>query len=263
MLTSTVKIVTFLLAIAVFSGQAWASSHRARPDLEARAKGIQSILLLPPKVEVFQLDAGGVKETIDEWTVQASKNLVTAVEEKLKSGLGYQAIFLSEDSLSEEVKSNLEETYGLFYAVNAGILLHTYSPPGPPGWVFEDKVKDFDYSLGTEVRGLRRGEVEALLMIKGHDHIWTEGRKALQFFAVVLGIGARVGLGVGTIPIFGGNTELSVALVDSNTGSILWYSHVGSLSGYDLRESSSVTSLVEQLFKDFPTAKEEKMQISE
>lgn len=245
--------ILILFCAALFSeGCAVVPPFRAHPAFEARAKEIRTVAIMSPRVEVFQLDAGGVKEKMDEWSAQAKKNIIAAIEEELKDRPRFLLKSVSEDSISEEVKSDLEETYALFNAVNLSVIMHTYSPPSPPELIFKEKREDFDYSLGQEVQGLTGGLSDGLLLVKGVDHIWTEGRKALQALGVLLGVGAAVGTGAVIIPVLGGATEINVALVEGGTGSILWYNRVARGAGTDLRSPESAASLVKELLKDFP-----------
>lgn len=243
-MTVRIKILSLLLAGLLFAGCASVSPYRAHPSLEERGKVIKTVVVLPPRVEVFQLTAGGIKEKMDEWSAEAKKNVMTAIEGELTGRPGLLIKPLSEDSLPREVESDLEETQALFDAVNASIIFHTY---GPPEQLFSDKIKGFDYSLGQEVEGLRILEADALLLVRGVDHISTEGRKALQTGAVLLG--ALVGVVV--VPR-GGVAAVSIALVDAHSGSILWYNFKGSAGGHDLRDPTSAASLVKGLLKDFP-----------
>jgi hypothetical protein len=157
---------------------------------------------------------------------------------------------VSEESLAEE-KMRLEETRALYSAVSAMVMLHTYPNPNFPNHLFEEKQKNFDYSLGIEVSDLSR-EAEALLFLDAEDHIWTGGRKALQALGVILGLGAGVATGVVVIPRLGGGTGLRAALIDSHTGDILWINAVSAGAGTDLRDTASAKEMVSQLFKDFP-----------
>lgn len=236
-----------------FAGCALGPAYRASPDLEEKAKTVKSLLLLPPRVEVYQLDAGGTKEKIDEWSDQATGNIVAAVEREFGERVGLLVKSIDEDTMPEELRSNMEETEALFDAVQTSIILHAY---GPSTSVFEDKVKNFDYSLGDEVQALALAGEDALLLINAADHIWTEGRKALLTFGVLSAIGAHLGLGGGGIPILAGGTEASAAIVDSRSGSILWFSRFAARKGYDLRDAESAAELVRDLFKDFQITKE-------
>jgi len=93
---------------------------------------------------------------------------------------------------------------------------------------------------------------EALLLLNAEDHVWTAGRQALQALGILLGIGAGVATGVPIIPTMSGGTGARVALIDIAAGDILWMNAVGSGAGTDLRDPTSASAMVGQLFKNFP-----------
>ena len=103
---------------------------------------------------------------------------------------------VSEESLAEE-KTLLEETRALYDAVSAMILLHTN--PDFPRHFFEEKLKNFDYSLGTEVGSLANG-ADALLFFYAQDYVGTAGRQALHALEYIFVYGTAVTLYLG-LPI--------------------------------------------------------------
>lgn len=199
---------------------------------------------MPPKVDVYQITAGGVKEKIDQWTTEAQENIMAAIENQLTERLGCVVQFFSDLSRSEEVVADLENIQALFDAVNASILVHTY---GPPDQVFPEKITNFDYSLGLEVNALAE-QADALLFVRGVDHISTGGRKTLQTIGSVF---LSVLSGVAVIPQ-GGFTAVSIALVDADTGSLLWYSFNSSGGRDDLRDRGDASGFMRGVFKGFP-----------
>jgi hypothetical protein len=132
------------------------------------------------------------------------------------------------------------------------IFLHTYQNPNFPHHYFEDKFKNFDYSLGRDVQDLAAGN-SMLLLLDAEDHVWTGGRKALQALGAILGIAAGAATGVVVVPYMGGGTTVKAALVDGGNGDVLWINAVAAASGTDLRDEASATNMVNDLFKDFPT----------
>jgi hypothetical protein len=245
------------LGLLAFAGVAYllsgcvpaAVSYRANPRFQQQSQQIRTVSILRPEVKVYQIDAGGVREEITEWSTQARTNVVSALDNELRTNMKTVVKVVSEESLAEE-KTRLEETRALYAAVSAMILLHTYPNPNSPGHLFEEKLKSFDYSLGTEVHRLANG-ADALLFLDAQDHVWTAGRQALQALGVILGVGAGVATGVVIIPAMSGGTGVKAALVDSGTGDILWINAVGSGIGKDLRDPASAREMVGQLFKDF------------
>jgi hypothetical protein len=243
---------TVIIAAYLLSGCVTAVSSRANPRFREQSHRIHSVALLPTEVKVYQIDAGGVREEIAEWSTQARKNVITALENVIRTKTEFSLKTTDEESLAER-KLLLEETRSLYAAVSMMVLLHTYPNPNVPGHIFEEKLKNFDYSLGSEVGDLV-SDSEALLFLDAEDHVWTAGRQALQALGVILGIGAGVATGVVIIPQMGGGTVVKAALVDSHTGDILWANIVGSGAGADLRDSVGASNMISELFKDFPVA---------
>jgi len=244
------QLAWLALLACLLSGCVPAASSRGNPRFQEQVAPIRAVALLPPQVKVYRLDVGSVREEIEEWSAQARTNVVTALENELRARMKAAVKVLREESLAEE-KARLEETRALYAAVSAMIFLHTYSNPNSIAYFFEEKLKNFDYSLGSEVSSLANG-ADALLLLDAQDHVWTTGRQALQALGVILGIGAGVATGVVNIPVMGGGASVRATLVDRGTGDILWINAVGAGAGKDLRDPASAKEMVSQLFKDFP-----------
>jgi hypothetical protein len=58
-------------------------------------------------------------------------------------------------------------------------------------------------------------------------------------------------VGVSITPNYG-NTTISIALVDADSGFIMWYNVHSSGGDHDLRNPMNTTTLVKQLLKDLP-----------
>jgi hypothetical protein len=243
-----IKTATIMSACLLVSACATAPQFRSHPRLNEKLEQTQTVTVIPLRVDVYQISAGGVQEKIDEWSAQARNNLLTAVEQELQSIPLLNVKPFSETILSEDQRSNLEQTGALFDAISSSIILHTY---GPPEQLFPEKIQNFDYSLGPEVAEFSK-ETDTLLLVRAVDHIATAGRKALQTGTVILG--ALVGVSV--TPNLG-VTVVSIAFVDAHSGEILWYNYHGSAGDHDLRNPIDATILVKDVLKDFPIRKVE------
>jgi hypothetical protein len=239
-----------VLATAAYwlSACATTATYRVNPRLAQQARKIHSVALLPTEIKVYQIDAGGVREEIEAWSAQARNNVIRAVEQTLRTRMNAAVKIVTDEALGEEMP-RLRDTRALYSAVSAMIFLHTVPNPNSPSHFFEEKLKKFDYSLGSDVQNLAP-EQDALLLLDAEDHVWTGGRQVLQALGVILGIGAAVATGAVVIPQLGGGASISAALVDSHTGDILWINTVASGAGKDLRDSVGATELVVELFKD-------------
>lgn len=244
-----ILILIFASLLTVACATTTAPQFRSHPQLNEKLGQTRTITVVPLNIEVYQLSAGGVKEKIDEWCFLARRNVLTAVEEELKQIPLLNLKSFSETAMSEDQKSNLEQTGALFDAISSSIILHTY---GPPDHRFPEKIQNFDYSLGHEVSEFSE-QTDALLLVQAVDHISTAGRKALQAGSVILG--ALVGVAVN--PNLG-VTAVSIALVDARTGDILWYNFHGSGGAHDLRNPIDATILVKNILSPLPLRKVEK-----
>ena len=227
---------------------------RTNARLQEQSSLIRTITVLPTQIKVYQIDTGGVREEIADWSAQARTNILTALASELTNKLNAAIKLPRDDSLMEE-EALLEETRALYSAVSRMIVIHTFPNPNFPSHLFADKQTNFDYSLGREVAALASG-ANALLLLDAEDHVWTAGRQALQALGIILGLGAGAATGVVIIPQLGGGTSIRAALVDSNTGDLLWFNALGAGAGKDLRDATSAKEMVSQLFKDFPASHE-------
>ena len=237
------RIVKILLVTSIFAGCAAGPNYRSNPQFSEKINSAKRIVLIPLRADVYQLTAGGVKEKMDEWTQQAKRNVMTAIQEELERKQLLSIKPFEEMLLSSEKKANLIETAALYDAVSSSILFHTY---GQPPNQFPEKIKNFDYSLGPEIKELV-GDVDAVLFVSCVDHIATAGRKAVQAGSIILG--ALVGVSI--TPNMG-ITSISIALVDADSGSIMWYKAHRSGGDHDLRNPINTNTLVKELLKDLP-----------
>ncbi len=213
-------------------------SVRLHPQYKERLGGARSIGVVPPKVVVFELDAGGVRQPKDDWSAAARTNVSAAVVNGLR-GAGYDAKLLDP---AADVKDDLEEVRLLYEAVASSIVYATY------GQKFPAKVQNFDYSLGDVSKLLDRLGVDVLAIPYGSDEISSGGRKATQ----AVGIAAAILLGVGAVQRSGA-TFVNLAIVD-RSGAVVWFNIRGAGGSYDLRDPASAQEMVGKLVQDLPGA---------
>ena len=243
-ITLAVAVIVFATGCAVRK-----PSFRAHPDLASRVREIRNVVFLPPRIEVFQVDAGGMAEKIDEWSDEANKNVTNIVKTELGTSAGFLLKTFSEETLDTKAGLELDQTLALLDAVNLSILRHVYTS-AEPAYYFPEKIYNFDYSVGKGISTVAAGS-DAVLIVSGVDHISTGGRVALQVAAVLTGDVGRA------ITRDGGVTALNAALIDSRNGSILWYKIAGSSGDHDLRDATSAAALLKELLRDFPLGKTE------
>lgn len=227
--------VILLLAL---SGCAADSTLRSPSSAVERLKEIKNVYLAPPDVKVYELTAGGVREQRDDWSATAKQNLVKSAVEALKS----KGLHIEQIPVESDVEDELHDIQALYRAVSLSIQMHTYNKAS----LFPEKIKDFDYSVGSIDKFLDRYHSDALFFVDGYDEISTTGRKTLNTVGVV----AAAVMGVVIVPRTG-FTATSAALID-RSGAVLWYSVKGGSGSYDLREPGSCSGLVSSMVTDFP-----------
>jgi hypothetical protein len=227
-------------------GCATGGSYRINPVFESRSQEIKTAGLLSPDIKVYELTAGGVRELKDEWCAKGRENVQGALIECLRK----KPLEIRPIVVEKQFEEEMEEIYALYRAVNFSILSHTYG-----NLTFPEKMKNFDYSIGSIEEISRTYGAEALIFVYGSDEISTAGRLAAQALGVFAGalVGAFTGVMVVPAPR-SGMTALSVAVVDPS-GTILWYNMKQSGGYYDLRKPESATGLVMDLLTGYPEKK--------
>jgi hypothetical protein len=249
----SVNRLFFLIVLSFLLSSCVTPTTRSAPGLDELTPKVKTVYVLPISMDVYSVSAGGVLEERDDWCEEAETNVVRSVHEELDDETRIRFVFMSRDDIPPEEQDNLEETLALFDAVQASIVTHTY---GVEANLFPEKIENFDYSLGPEIGRLADG-ADAILILDGVDYVSTGGRKALMASSMV--VGALIGVVV--VPA-GGPTAMSAALVDTETGDILWYHYKGSQGAHDLRDPASADTLTEGVLALFPfnevqTAREE------
>jgi hypothetical protein len=208
------------------------SSKNLAPDFTTLPEH-SKIVLAPPDIELFEISAGGIPEPRADWTDAARKLMKTEIERR-RTGLGVETMELDEATADE-----FGELLNLHAAIAQSIALHQFggvplpTKNGQLDWSFDNAMKPLEQRTGA-----RYG-----LFIWVRDGYSSASRKAAIFLA------AAVGVGLG-----GGQQSAYASLVDLDSGRVLWFNRVVRGRG-DLREADSATETVDELLKNFPTAK--------
>ncbi|HEX9155133.1 MAG TPA: hypothetical protein VF819_06180 [Nitrospira sp.] len=238
------RLVAVITAMILFLPAPLRASElvRAHPDLAAKFPGIKSVVLLPPRISMYEIGAGGTVEAMEDWGTAAQANVSRAFSTNPLPLVTFQVTELDEQTLSPSVRDTYDETRLLYEVVGDSIKLHTSFESGPS--LFPEKILTFVYSLGSEIQQLAP-EADAFLIIEGFDQRSSVGRKVLQAGTTLIGLV----LGAIVIPR-GGNDLMTVALVEAKTGTILWFYRT--TAGYDLRDASSAAQFAEDALKTLP-----------
>ena len=218
------------------------------PEFEIRTKDIKTTGLLSPDIKIYEFTAGGMRELRDDWCATGKENVQRAVMECL----GEKPFVIKPITIDKDLEEEMADIYALYKAVSATINTHILGTE----YQFPEKVKNFDYSIGSVEKIFKRYEVDALLFVYGYDEISTAGRKVLKVVGIIASAALAAAAGGGyIITPRSGITLMSVALVDSS-GSILWYDIRASEGTYDLRKPESASGFVRSVFSNYPGKRE-------
>lgn len=233
---SIVYLVSLFSVVFVISGCMPAIKSNV-PELEARAANIKKIVLLSPEVEIYELSAGGVREKRDKWCSTGKQNIEKALQETFKE----KGVYLNSLKPNKKNKEDIEDINALYRAVAYSIYNHTFYYGQNPN-LFPERIENFDYSIGSVEKLLKRYNADGLLILYASDEISTKGRKALQVIQAINPFGQMDQAGI---------TTMVIGLTDTS-GAVLWFRTRSNSGGYDLRESESTQDFVHELLSDYP-----------
>jgi hypothetical protein len=210
---------------------------------EQSSPTIKNIVLLPPKVTVYEVSAGGNSEKKDDWSQKGVANIQTGLVTSFKKKTNIQFNVLMSDSTNQIQQNNLHDVDVFYDAVNRCIVSHAYSSSLD---YFKDKKEHFDYAVDTSIAALD-STADAFLVVRGKDYLASSGRAAVQVASVLLGALAGIQVTPNSLP-----TEVETALIDSKTGAVLWHSAIVENGTYNLRDITETSSLFKKMLKGMP-----------
>jgi len=195
------------------------------------------VLLLPPDLKVGEVGVAGQFKPRADWTEQAARNVMAALETKLAGRVRLERI--DEASLDPAERADYERFATLARAVGQSIVAYGQLPT---------RRDRFDWSVGETGWPLARsrGARYALLVQMVDTHASGEliGLNVASFAVAALGLPAVIRTGAHY-----GRADL----VDLETGRVVWHNFMLSQSPVaDLRTLSGAETAVEALLRALP-----------
>ncbi|MGE0267554.1 MAG: hypothetical protein AB7S78_03730 [Candidatus Omnitrophota bacterium] len=221
-----------LLLIVFFLSGCTATSRHA-PHFKQSVRPSMTVAVLPMEVQMYQIQAGGTAELMDEWKVEVREAMKLSLEKYFGDAYNLKLKFIDENGLKKDHREVWRKYKALYEAVATSALIHSFDITA-----FPSKKKNFDYTLGTGIEQLSKPlGADALLFIYGSDYIETTGRKlvaAVNLFMLE----------------FGADT-LTMGLVDGSTGDILWFKRSEPAVEFNLRDSRQLDETIKWMTDDF------------
>ncbi len=198
--------------------------------------GAARIVLMRPTIRVASQSTGGMSEPNADWTAQAVENIDKALRDA-QAQLGNDVVSYDEGVSGEGA---LTAQYGnLFSAVADSVI--TYQFFAGNRLPTKKRSKEFEWSVGPGLSGLHSLDgADYALFINTRDDYGSTGRKVLQLFAALGGVGITSGVHIGY-----------AGLVDLKTGELVWLNADRQMGG-DVRTAEGAVKRVAQLLEGFP-----------
>lgn len=195
----------------------------------------KKVLVLYSDIEVVEVSAGGVEETVPKWSKVASRTVLKALKAVLeKHGLKESAVPKDPGTTAD----NLNEHEALYKLV--------VDTASEIGW--QNKIRRFDYSIGPGLRKIaHKTGVNYAFMVYGRDYVSTAGRKA----RAVAGHIPIVNIFTGPPPKLG-HSFIHLGLIDLRTGDLLWMNSDYREGTTNLRDADDAKKMLDTLFDWYP-----------
>lgn len=231
------KLVSLLVSLSVLVGCTYSSPLVRERGWERAGEDVR-VLLMPPEIVLGQVTAGGLLEPNAAWTATANKNLTDAIRENLYSRNATLVTYTpAEGDMVKEYEHN--QLIKLHDAVGGAILQHKYRYGAP----LATKEGKFDWTLGDGVRPLRdEYNADYALFVYVRDTYASSGRMLLSVALSIMFL----------FPVHAGSGQQGFAtLVDLQTGDIIWFNRLVSMSG-NLRSPEPAREVATKLLTELP-----------
>lgn len=223
-------------AALILAGGAHAQEKTGNKPGFTLAPGSAKIVLMRPSIQVGEQSTGGLAEPNADWTAQAREYLSKAIA-GTQGQLGNSVADYAEPVGDQAALT--AEYQALFAAVANSVIEFQFFPGNR--LPTKKRANSFEWTLGKDIGQLPGlAGADYALFITTNDQYGSTGRKMLQIFAAMGGVGVTSGVHVG----FAG-------LVDLRTGDLVWLNADLQMGG-DVRTEDGAQRRVAQLFEGFP-----------
>lgn len=194
------------------------------------------ILVFEPDVVVKELSAGGIGQEVKQWSEQATRNVSQSVDTYVSSHADLKKVAIP--ALTSAENDIVDEHVALYRVV--GLTARVVTAGTDPAWAH--KREHFDYTLGSGLFFLKeKTGADVALIVAGADYVSTGGRKGMMVVGAMFGVAITLG-----------HSNLVIAMVDLESGDILWMNSEFSYANEDLRDRDDAEEMIEGLFEEFP-----------
>lgn len=238
-------LTTMAMGLVVCSGCATAGVVATHPDFKTRRAHIHTMAVLPSKVEVYKLTFKGDREMmydllppIAQW---ANQEIQTTF---ITRGYEMRSLRLTDEAFANhpELKQSLSTIQDIFNK-----RLEEYHHRWFPAF------RAFTYSIGSEVNVFADHTDSDALVLMQCTGIKKTGGEITKDLAQSLLIAAAT-LGSVLVIQYPSITVIQMAVVDGNTGDILWYADNTQDAAFDIANETHFRKTLRHMVSQFPKA---------
>ena len=247
-----------LLCLVLTLGCLGCSTARYGLAYDERLPAIRNVRLLPTQVNVYSIHAGGMREErtdlADAVRPRLLSELRNVVRERDRETIGERATTdkpdtsakrdnsderdapprQSDAASSRSDEASVRQTLILVTVVEDAIVTHHYEHGDKP---------TFDYTLGDGVRAVAGEDTDAVLLVRLVAAVPTASRVGVAIVSAAAGALSGSPRIVSTV-----SAEMSLMLVDGNSGDVLWYNRAR--GAYDVTSDGGLRRLVALATRD-------------
>lgn len=201
-------------------------------------RGNYKLMVMQPDITVGVLTAGGAFEYREDWTKQATQNVIKALSKQQYSRGSQTKVARTREETGADA-TLVADLVWLHTAVGQAVRMHKF------GFVpLPTKQNRFDWTLGdTAVQFGAATKFDYALFLHATDSFSSGGRVALQIVGALAGVSAA-----------GGSQTAFASLVDLKTGQVVWFNTLFSSVG-DIRTPEGADKMVTSLLESMRQAK--------
>lgn len=209
-------LLALAMAVTGMVGPAQAREALYHHALKSGARALPArILVLTPDVVIYEITAGGVVEKLPRRSADAVQRFRNSLR-RFGDSHTVPVEILPMPELESREREQVEDFIAQFMVVSSAVRA---AQDGGPAW--QHRIARFDYSVGFGLAFLReRSGAEAVLLSTGSALSESGGRTTVNLLGTVLGL-ALSGGGYASYRN-DDRADVSLALVDLDTGDILW-----------------------------------------
>lgn len=239
--TACRRFVMLALVVAAALLAGCASTQSFSPPEPARIASGARVLIMPPDIELGQINTAGLYAPKADWTYDAQRHVLATLIQALRDRGHVGTVYGGDPQTVAPIEREHAQSVKLFEAVRQTVLQYKHFAGTGSG--LPTKKDRFDWTLGPEGVAPLRATYDAdyALFTLFRDRSPTGGRVAMEIAVAVL-FGAY------------GSTDNQLgfaALVDLRSGDLLWTNLMTQTFG-DLRTQADADSAVQTLLGDAP-----------